>query len=136
LFLRPLRCFETFSTSGAALLALAAECRGAATLAAFSAAGATLTGEGDFSAGLVSGASVFGLLAFDGATGPVGACAAVATMASGAALAAFAAAFAYLSRVVFRIAFSLFSVVRPLNGSEVMRPFCGPGVTEAPLPAS
>src|SRR6185369_6389371 len=70
LFFGPLRDFDTASTSGEALLALAAECRGAATLAAFSAAGETLTGDGDCSAGLVSGASVFGLADFEGATGP------------------------------------------------------------------
>src|SRR5438552_6406772 len=142
----PLRGFETASTSGEAWLAFAAEWRGALTLAAFSAAGETFTDDGVFSAGLVSGASVFGLLDFDGATGPEGAGAAgacdttaagtAAGAAAAASLAAFAAALASLSRVDFRLAFSLFSVVSPDAGSEPVRPFCGPGLTSAPLPAS
>jgi hypothetical protein len=71
-----------------------------------------LTSDGDFTAASVSGASVLGLAAFDGA--------AEAASASGACGPDGAA------RVAFSTDFSSFSAVKPVAGAENQRSVCGP----------
>ncbi len=99
----PLRClFSTASTVGSALFAWTALNLGAGDAVSADGAGLLADLAGDFRAGLVSGASVFGFAAFDGGT-----------WAS-----ALAVALPSLSRVAFRIGFSLLSDVRPASGAE------------------
>ena len=120
----------------AALLALAAECRGALTLAAFSVSGATFAGGRRLQrrAGLGRIGLRLGRLstARPGRPAPVRRSRRRRDIAAGQRLRP-CAALASLSRVVFRIAFSSCSVVRPVIGSEMMRPICGPGVTAGAL---